>query len=94
MASQGLVLAPCTAHPEGDLGALKDVRRALWFTRTLVSVRDLVNQFHKVVFDGDGVLVESADVRVRTRIGLPTTNGLYSSDGAALSRHATAVGVQ
>ena len=74
-----------------DLGALQDARRVLSFTRTLVSVRDLVDQFHKVVFDGDGVLVESEDGRIRTRIGLPTSNRLYPFDGKALSRHAAAV---
>ena len=78
----------------GDLGALKNVRRVSSFTRTLVSVRDLVDQFHRVIFDGDGVLVESADGQIRTRIGLPTPNRLYSFDGSALSRHAAAVEVR
>ena len=78
----------------GDLGALKNARRVLSFTRTLVSVRDLVDQFHKVIFDGDGVLVESVDGRTRTRIGVPTSNRLYSFDGEALTRHAAAVQVR
>ena len=73
------------------MGALRNVRRVLSFTRTLVSVRDLVDQFSRVVFDNDGVTVESEDGRTRTRIGEPTHNRLYSFDGDALKRHATAV---
>ena len=77
----------------GDLGALKNVRRVNSFTRTLVSVRDLVEQFHRVIFDADGVSVESPDGGIRTLIGRPMRNRLYSYDGDALSRHAVAVRV-
>ena len=76
----------------GDLGALENVRRVNSFTRTLVSVRDLVEQFHRVIFDDDGVSVESPD-GIRTLIGRPMRNRLYSYDGDALSRHAVAVRV-
>ena len=75
----------------GDLGALKNVRRVNSFTRTLVSVRDLVEQFHRVIFDADGVSVESPDGGIRTLIGRPMRNRLYSYDGDALSQHAVAV---
>ena len=75
----------------GDLGPLKNVRRVMSFTRTLVSVRDLVDQFHRVVFDSRGVAVESETGDVRTLIGLPMRNRLYSFDGSALARHAALV---
>ena len=75
----------------GDLGALREVRRVRSFTRMLVGVRDLVDQFHVIRFDRDGVHVETQDGKIRTRIGRPTANRLYSFNGAALARHARAV---
>ena len=75
----------------GTLGALRDVRRVMSFTRTLVSVRDLVDQFDSVTFDKHGVHVESADGRVSTCIGRPTENRLYGFNGDALARHANEV---
>ena len=59
-----------------------------------MSVRDLVDQFGKVIFDADGVTVESADGGTSTRIGEPTVNRLYSFDGDALSKHAAAIDVR
>ena len=75
----------------GTLGALKDVRRVMSFTRTLVSVRDLVDQFDVVKFDRDGVHVQSMDGQVSTCIGKPTENRLYGFNGKALSEHAGAI---
>jgi hypothetical protein len=76
----------------GDLGALRNVRRVRSFTRTLVGVRDLVDQFHEVRFNRDGVHVVSKDGHVATKIGDPTRNRLYSFDGSALSKHARRLG--
>ena len=73
-------------------GTALNVRRVLSFTRTLVGVRDLVDQFDVVKFDDQGVYVESKDGKVSTRIGAPTENRLYSFDSKALTRHAEATG--
>jgi len=78
----------------GTLGALKDVRRVMSFTRTLVSVRDLVDQFDVVRFDIDGVHVQSPDGKVSTCIGKPTENRLYGFNGKALSEHAGVIATE
>ena len=63
--------------------------------RTGAAVRqDLVDQFSRVVFDDNGVTVESEDGSTRTCIGKPMHNRLYSFDGDALTRHAAAVRVR
>ena len=61
------------------------------FTRTLVSVTDLVDQFEAVRFDKSGAHVETKgpDGRVvSTLIGRPTASRLFGFDDVALSRHA------
>ena len=41
----------------GDYGSLRNARRVASFQRTLVSVSDLVEQYGRVLFDGEGVHV-------------------------------------
>ena len=79
----------------GDLGVLRGVQRVNSFTRTLVSVTDLVDQFEAVRFDKSGAHVETkgSDGRiVSTLIGRPTASRLFGFDDAALSRHARKLG--
>ena len=52
----------------------------------LVSVMDLAEQYGSVVFDVDGVCVETDGHRV-TRIGDAMSSRLYSFDLPALKRH-------
>ena len=78
----------------GELGALKDVRRVASFTRTLVSVRDLVEQFGSVRFDETGAHIVDPSGEVSTCIGRPTCNRLYSFDGAALMEHTRRVALR
>ena len=76
----------------GDLGPIKGAKKVRSFNRTLVSVTDLVEQFGRVIFDSDGVKVETKrgpkSKRIRTVIGTPTLNRLYKFDQAALQNHA------
>ena len=57
----------------------------------MVSVTDLVEQFGRVIFDVEGVTVETpastSESKVTTNIGKPTTNRLYKFDICALERH-------
>ena len=80
-------------HKEGDLGPLVGVKEVKSFSRTLVSVTDLVEQFGRVVFDSEGVRVQTQGAQKgrpqeSTLIGRPTANRLYSFDLEALQRHA------
>ena len=85
----------------GDLGPLIGVRKVDSFTRTLVSVRDLVDQFGSVVFDSKGVHLRTCETDattgaagscVGTQIGRPTIQRLYSFDVEALIKHAARIG--
>ena len=85
----------------GDLGPLIGVRKVDSFTRTLVSVRDLVDQFGSVVFDSKGVHLRTCETDattgaagscVDTQIGRPTIQRLYSFDVEALIKHAARIG--
>ena len=75
----------------GDLGPLKNARKVKSFDKTLVSVTDLVEQFGRVVFDVEGVTVETQadnlESKVSTNIGKPTSNRLYKFDISALEKH-------
>ena len=75
----------------GDLGPLRGARKVQSFDKTLVSVTDLVEQFGRVVFDTDGVAVETkggeSKESLSTYIGKPTANRLYKFDLEALERH-------
>ena len=59
------------------------------FTRTLVSVADLVEQFGVVIFDEKGAHVGTnwGDEAVITQIGQSTSDRLHKYDGRALERH-------
>ena len=70
----------------GTLGPLQGVRKVNSFQRTLVSVRDLVEQFGSVRFDDQGVHLVT-DSGKSTRIGATLPNRLYSFDLDALARH-------
>ena len=79
----------------GDLGVLRDVQRVNSFTRTLVSVQDLVDQFEAVRFDKRGAHVRTKGPGgriVSTLIGRPTASRLFGFDDAALGRHAEKLG--
>ena len=71
----------------GTYGAITTARKVRSFTRNLVSVSDLTDQFGVVQFDRDGVFVDSGSGNL-TRIGSRTVDRLYSFDADALSRHA------
>ena len=90
---------------EGKLGPISGAKKVPSFARTLISVRDLVEQFGTVVFDKEGVHVVSIDKEgdlreclrarrgsVSTTIGAPTKQRLYSFDIEALADHAQRVG--
>ena len=70
----------------GSLGPLRGARRVNSFTRTLVSVRDLVEQFGPVRFDEDGVHISTSDGKT-AKIGRPLSSRLYSFDLKSFSRH-------
>ena len=90
---------------EGKLGPIWGAKKVPSFARTLVSVRDLVEQFGTVVFDKEGVHVVSIDKEgelreclrsrrgsVSTTIGAPTKQRLCSFDIEALVDHTQWVG--
>ena len=74
----------------GHMGPLKGVRRVTSFQRTLVSVKDLVEQFGPVLFNRDGVYLASRGMENKsfiTKIGSCTPERLYSFDISALTTH-------
>ena len=74
----------------GDYGPMKNARKVSCFKRTLVSVTDLVQQFGSVLFDDDGVHVTSTredGTEVKTQIGRPTPQRLYSFEVGSLKDH-------
>jgi hypothetical protein len=74
----------------GDMGPLKGVRQVSSFQRTLVSVKDLVEQFGPVLFNNDGVYLASRGIRDQsfiTKIGSCTPERLYTFDVSALASH-------
>ena len=74
----------------GHMGPLKGVRRVTSFQRTLVSVKDLVEQFGPVLFNRDGVYLASRGMKDKsfiTKIGSCTPERLYSFDVSALTTH-------
>ena len=77
---------------EGSLGPLARVKKVNSFSRTLVSVADLVEQYGGLYFDKLGAHVVSEDASgdtIVTTIGTLTKSRLYSFDLASLSRHAS-----
>ena len=85
---------------EGRLGPLLNAKKVMSFSRSLISVRDLVDQYGGVWFDADGVhvvtlrggesgvadLVGGRNATV-TKIGMPTSARLYSFDIEQLEAH-------
>ena len=74
----------------GDMGPLKGVRQVSSFQRTLVSVKDLVEQFGPVLFNNDGVYLASRGIKDQsfiTKIGSCTPERLYTFDVSALASH-------
>ena len=73
----------------GSLGPLENVQKVNSFTRTLVSVADLVEQFGIVIFDAEGAHIASnwGDEAIITQVGRSTEDRLYRYDGKALERH-------
>ena len=69
----------------GSYGPLLNAQKVPGFTRVLVSVLDLAEQFGVVTFDTKGVYVASG--AVVTQIGAVTPSRLYSFDLSALRRH-------
>lgn len=69
----------------GDLGPIHNTRKVSSFTRTLVSVRDLVDLCGAVRFDKEGVHVVSNNVSSKVGTALPSR--LYSFDLKNLCRH-------
>ena len=69
----------------GSYGPLLNAQKVPGFTRVLVSVLDLAEQFGVVTFDTKGVFVTSG--AVVTQIGSVTPSRLYSFDLSALQRH-------
>ena len=88
---------------EGRLGPLSHVKKVESFSRSLISVRDLVDQYGGVWFDSDGVHVVSFDKgdgqpfvargATVTRVGEPTRARLYSFDIAQLESQQHAAGI-
>jgi hypothetical protein len=74
----------------GSYGPLRNAQKVPGFTRVLVSVLDLAEQFGGVRFDVDGVYVVSGSVE--TKIGSVTASRLYSFDLLALQRHVERLG--
>jgi hypothetical protein len=74
----------------GDMGPMKGVRQVSSFQRTLVSVKDLVEQFGPVLFNNDGVYLASRGTQGKSfisKIGSCTPERLYTFDVAALTEH-------
>jgi hypothetical protein len=81
---------------EGSLGAITGAQKVQGFTRTLVSVMDLVEQFGLVFFDLEGVSILSLGPNANgppliTRIGHRTPTRLFSFDLKALDTHVAAM---
>ena len=74
---------------KGELGPLKGALKVNSFTRTLIGVRDLADQFGGVYFDSKHVYVVSKkdDKVISTKIGEATKARLYSFDLEALEKH-------
>ena len=74
----------------GDVGPLKNVQKVNSFTRTLVSVTDLVEQFGVVMFDRTGAHLGSCwgDEALISKIGSCTGDRLYRFDQTSLTKHA------
>jgi hypothetical protein len=74
---------------KGELGPLKGALKVNSFTRTLIGVRDLADQFGGVYFDSKHVHVVSKkdDKVISTKIGEATKARLYSFDLEALEKH-------
>ena len=72
-----------------DLGPLKNVQKVNSFTRTLVSVADLVEQFGVVMFDRTGAYLSSCRGReaLISKIGSYTGDRLYRFDQSSLAKH-------
>ena len=73
----------------GSLGSMRHVQKVPGFTRTLVSVRDLADQFAGVYFDKGHVYLvpECAMTNIPMhRIGDATANRLYTFNIKALDR--------
>ena len=88
-------------HETGTLGPLTNVKKVRSFPRSLISVRDIVEKFGGVYFDGRGVhvvtLVDGVSigdltggdgVKSVTEIGQTTPARLYSFDIDRLADHA------
>jgi hypothetical protein len=69
---------------------MKGVRQVSIFQRTLVSVKDLVEQFGPVLFNNGGVYLASRGTQGKSfisKIGSCTPERLYTFDVAALTEH-------
>ena len=75
----------------GDLGPLKNVQKVNSFTRTLVSVADLVEQFGVVMFDRTGAYLSSCRGKEAfiSKIGSYTGDRLFRFDQSSLAKHAS-----
>jgi hypothetical protein len=73
----------------GDAGPLSQVRKVNSFTRTLISVGDLADQFGGVYFDSNGshVISEASTGWVATKIGRRNPSRLYTFDVESLIKH-------
>ena len=74
----------------GDMDPMKGVRQVSSFQRTLVSVKDLVEQFGPVLFNNDGVYLASRGTKGKSfisEIGSCTPERLCTFDVAALTEH-------
>ena len=74
----------------GDMGPLKGVRQVSSFQRTLVSVKDLVEQFGPVLFNNEGVYLASRGTKDQsfiTKIGSCTPERFCTFDVSALTSH-------
>ena len=69
---------------------MKNVQKVSSFTRALISVTDLVEQFGVVMFDRTGAYLSSCrgDKALISKIGSCTGDRLYRFDQSSLERHA------
>ena len=87
-------------HETGTLGPLTNVKKVRSFPRSLISVRDIVEKFGGVYFDGRGVhvvtlgdgvsigdLTGGDGIKCVTEIGQTTPARLYSFDIDQLEAH-------
>ena len=83
----------------GSLGAVPEVQRVLSFSRSLISVSDITDLYGSVIFNSSGASIISnaidstTGLPFSTQIATRTPERLYEFDGAALSRHISAVAV-